>query len=50
MSLEHWWNDFDGGKPKHSKKNPSLCYFVHHKSHMDRLGIETGTPRWEVSD
>jgi hypothetical protein len=25
-------------------------HFVHHKSHLTRLGIEPGPPRWEVSD
>jgi hypothetical protein len=25
-------------------------HFVHHKSHMTRLGIESGLPRWEASD
>jgi hypothetical protein len=25
-------------------------YFVHHKSHMSRPGLETGPPRWEASD
>jgi hypothetical protein len=25
-------------------------HFVHYKSHMTRLGLEPGPPRWEVSD
>jgi hypothetical protein len=25
-------------------------HFVHHKSHMTRLGLEPGPPRWEASD
>jgi hypothetical protein len=25
-------------------------HFVHHKSHLTRLGIEPGPPRWEASD
>jgi hypothetical protein len=25
-------------------------HFVHHKSHLTRLGLEPETPRWEVSD
>jgi hypothetical protein len=25
-------------------------HFVHPKSHMTRLGIEPGPPRWEASD
>jgi hypothetical protein len=25
-------------------------HFVHHKSHMIRLGLEPGPPRWDASD
>jgi hypothetical protein len=25
-------------------------HFVHHKSHMSRLGFEPGPPQWEASD
>jgi hypothetical protein len=25
-------------------------HFVHHKSHMSRLGLEPGPLRWEASD
>jgi hypothetical protein len=25
-------------------------HFVHHKSHMTKLGLEPGPPRWEASD
>jgi hypothetical protein len=25
-------------------------HFVHHKSHMNRPGLEPGQPRWEASD
>jgi len=39
---ERWWNDVDEGKPKYSKRNLSLYYFVHHKSR----GIEPGCPLW----
>jgi hypothetical protein len=38
------------GKLKYSKKILSQCHFVHHKSHMDRPGIEPGPPRLEASD
>jgi hypothetical protein len=38
------WN-WQGGKPKYSEKNLSQYHFVHHKSHMDRTGIEAGPPR-----
>jgi len=33
MSVEHWWNDTDGGKPKYSVKKLSQCHFALHKSH-----------------
>jgi hypothetical protein len=35
ISMEHWWNDSDRGKPENSEKVLSLCQFVHHKPHMD---------------
>jgi hypothetical protein len=31
------------------KKLPQR-HFVHHKSHMTRLGFEPGPPWWEASD
>jgi hypothetical protein len=40
----------DGGKPKNSEKNLSQCHSVHHKSYMDWLGREPGSPRWEAGD
>jgi hypothetical protein len=33
------------GKPKYSEKTLSQYHFVHHKSDMDRPGIEHGPPR-----
>jgi hypothetical protein len=40
-SIEHWWNDNPyGGKLKYLKKNLFQCDFFHHKSHVDRPGIE----------
>jgi hypothetical protein len=48
--MEHRWNEIDRGKPKYSGENLSQCHFVHNKSHMDRLGIEPGPPRWEAGD
>jgi hypothetical protein len=48
--MEHRWNEIDRGKPKYSAKNLSLCHFVHHKSHIDWLGIEPEPPRGEAGD
>jgi hypothetical protein len=45
--MEHRWNETDRGKPKYSEKNLSQCHSVHHKSHMDWHGIETGPPQFE---
>jgi hypothetical protein len=44
-SGEPQWNDTAKETPKNSEKNPPHCYFVHHKSHMDRLGCEPGPLR-----
>jgi len=33
MSVEHWLNDTDRGKPKYSVKKLSQWHFVLHKSH-----------------
>jgi hypothetical protein len=35
--VEHWWNEVDEGRLRYSKKNLSLYYFVHHKSHLGVL-------------
>jgi hypothetical protein len=37
------WNENWEGKPKYLEKT-CPCHFVH-KPHMDRTGIEPGTPR-----
>jgi len=31
-------------------KNLFQCLFVHHKCHLDSLGIEPEPPRWEASN
>jgi hypothetical protein len=33
--MEHWWNDTDAGKLKHSVKNLSHCQFVHYTPYID---------------
>jgi hypothetical protein len=48
--MEDRWNELDRGKPKYSGKNMSQCHFVYYKSHINRPGIEPGSPRWEAGD
>ena len=48
MSMEHWWNEYDEGKPKYSEKNLPQYSFVHRESHMDSTGFEPRPLRWEV--
>ena len=45
VSMEHWRNDINKGKPKCSDKNLSQCHLFRHESHMDCPGIECGAPR-----
>ena len=42
--------DNDEEKTKPSEKNASQRHFVHHTSHMNRSGIETGPPRRWAGD
>jgi hypothetical protein len=48
--MEHRWNEIDGGKPKYLDKNLFQCHFDHHKSHVDRPGIDPEPPRWEAGE
>jgi hypothetical protein len=43
MSMGHWWNNTERGKPKYSGKNLSQCHFVYHISHTDWSQIQRGT-------
>jgi hypothetical protein len=45
MSLKHWWNGTDREELKYSERNLSQCHFVHHKSHVERFGLEPGAPQ-----
>jgi hypothetical protein len=38
------------GGMKIGGENLPQRHFVHHKSHMTRLWLETGSPWWEASD
>jgi hypothetical protein len=31
-------------------RNLPQLHFVHHKSHMTKIGLELGPPLWEASD
>ena len=45
VSMEHWWNYINRGKPKCSEKNLSQCHLFRHESHMDCPRIECGAAR-----
>jgi hypothetical protein len=47
MSMKHWVNDIDKGKPKQWKQDLSQCHFIHHKSQINCPRIEQGPPRWK---
>jgi hypothetical protein len=42
MRVDHWWDDTDSEKPQLSKRNLSLCHFVHHKYHTCWPGTNSG--------
>jgi len=44
MNMEHWWNDTYCRKLKYLEKSMAQLRNVHHKFHMDRPGIEPGSP------
>jgi hypothetical protein len=46
--MDHGWNEIDRGKSTYSGATLSHCHFVHHTSHIDRLGIKPEPARWEA--
>jgi hypothetical protein len=49
-NMKHWWNNTDRGNPKYSEKASSQFHFVHHKTHLKRLGIEPVSPKLKAAD
>jgi hypothetical protein len=50
LSVEHWWEDKEGGKSKHLEINLSQCRVVEHKSAITWPGIEPASSRWVAHD
>jgi hypothetical protein len=48
--MEQWWNDTDRRKMNYWEKTMSQCYFVRHKFHPAKSGIEPGLSRSEAGD
>jgi len=43
MSMKTYWNDTVRENPKYTEENLTHCCCVHHKSHLDWVGIKTWT-------
>jgi hypothetical protein len=49
MSIQHWWNDTDKGKDKHSEIKISQYQFFHKKSQKNRPGFERWPPQEKLA-
>jgi hypothetical protein len=49
MSMEHWWNDTDRPRPKHSDSNLSQCHSVHDSVDCYSLNARNITLQWRMS-
>jgi hypothetical protein len=45
MGMEQWWDNTDRGTWKYTEETLCLYHTVHHKSHMDKPGIDARPPR-----
>jgi len=49
LSMEHWWNDNDRGKLKHSEETVPVALF-YHKSHVDWPKEGSECSLWATGD
>jgi len=45
ISMKHWWNDTNRGKPVYLWKNLSQCHFIHHESPMEISRMKPKPPQ-----
>ena len=48
--MNHYWNDTETGKPKHSQESLFQSHFNHNKSHTESAGVESGTSLRDAND
>ena len=48
--VEPLWDNNYRREPNYLERNLSQCQFFHHKSHMDRSGVEHPRPQWQAGD
>ena len=49
-SMQHWWNDADGGKEKCLQKIVFQREFVNHRYKMDGPTVKPGSPQFKLYD